>query len=240
MTTVNDLIRQALKKAGVLGVGQNPRAEDINDAFADLNDMVGQWARQRWLIYHLVELSKVSTGAQSYTVGPGGDLDIIQRPDRLEAAFFRQIVQSQPNQIDYPLEILEAREDYNNIALKSLASFPQLIFYDADYPLGKIYPWPIPQANIYSVFITVKAVLNAFTNVASTIILPPEYMAALKWNLAARLRPAYQLPPDPSVTAFAETSLNTLRKANTQIARLTMPSDLVRPGIYNPYSDQIR
>lgn len=238
--TCNEIVRQALKKAGVLGVGQNPRAEDMNDAFQDLNDMIGTWARNRWLIWHLVTLEKASTGAQYYTVGPGGDYDISVRPDRLEDAYFRQLVQSQPNQIDYPLEILESREDYNKIALKQLTSFPQLIFYDSDWPMAKVYPWPIPQANLYSVLISVKAVLGAFTNLAQTVNLPPEYMAAIKFNLAARLRPSYQLPEDPSVTALAVSSLNVIRKANTQIARLYMPSDLVRPGIYNPYSDQIR
>jgi len=83
--------------------------------------MIAQWARKRWLMWHLIDVAKVSTGAQSYTVGVGGDFNT-PRPDRLEAAFFRQIVPSQPNLIDYPLEIIEARETYNNIALKTLSS----------------------------------------------------------------------------------------------------------------------
>src|SRR5262249_34228889 len=79
------------------------------------------------------------------------------RPSKLESAFLRQLTQSQPNQIDYPLELLQSREDYNLIALKQLQSFPGYVFCDSEWPLAKIFPWPVPQANIYGVFVTVRA-----------------------------------------------------------------------------------
>lgn len=239
MTTPNDIIKLALKNAGVTGVGQTPSAEDMNDAFTILNFMIGQWNRKRWLIYHLIDASFVSTGAQSYTVGPGQNFNI-PRPDRLEAAFFRQLIPSQPNQIDYPLEIIEARETYNNIALKTLSSFPNYIFYDSAFPVGLVYPWPLPQANIYSIHISVKETISQFTNLAQTINLPPEYFAAILYNLSERLRPNYQLPIDPQIVGLARDSLAVIRGANAQIPRLTLPTDIVRPGIYNVYSDQIR
>lgn len=239
-TTALDLIKQALKAAGVLGVGQTPLAEDANDALTQLNWMIAQWQVKRWLVYRLESLSVTSTGAQSYTVGPGGDIDVPSRPDRLEAAFFRQLVQSQPNQIDYPLRLLQSREDYNNIALKNLQSFPTYIFYDSDFPLGRIYPWPIPQPDIYQVFISIKVQLNAFPALTTEIDLPAEYYAALFYNLAVRLAPLYKQPQDATNVALAKESLDVIRGANAQIAQLQMPSDLVRPGIYNIFSDQIR
>jgi hypothetical protein len=240
VTTPIEIINQSLKDAGTLGVGQSALPEDVNDAFTKLNWMIAQWNRKRWLVYHLVDVAKVSTGAQSYTVGPGQDYDVAVRPDRLEAAFFRQVVQSQPAQIDYPLELIQAREDYNNIALKGLTSFPQYIFYDSAWPVGRVYPWPIPQANIYEVHLTLKMVLAQFTSKTQSIDLPNEYYAAIQQNLTLRLWPAYKQPPDATIVALAKDALNVIRGANTQIARLVMPTDLVRPGIYNPYSDQIR
>lgn len=238
MTTPNDIIDQALKKSGVLGIGQTASAEDTNDAFLDLNDMLAQWQRKRWLIWHLVDYSIVSTGANSYTIGPGGDINIVQRPDRLESAFFRQLTQSQPNQVDYPLELIESYETYSRIPLKNLQTFPQYIFYDSGYPLGTLHAYPVLQASIYELHIQVKALLSQFNTLADVIVLPPEYTAALKWNLAARLRPSYQLEHDPQITALALDSLNVIRGANTQIQRLTMPMELVRGGLYNIYSDQ--
>ena len=240
MTTPLDIIKSSLKDAGVVGIGQAPSAEDYADGFQRLNWMISQWNRKRWLVYHLVTLGFVSTGAQSYTVGPGCQYDIATRPARLESAFMRQLTQSQPNQIDYPLQILESREDYNNIALKTLTSFPNYIFYDSDWPVGLIYPWPLPEASIYEVFITVSQVLGQFAAQNQAINLPDEYLAALHYNLAARNCVAYTRPISPDIVALARDSLNVIRGANTQIARLTMPADLIRPGIYNPYSDQIR
>lgn len=239
MATPNEIINQAFKKSGVLGVGQTASAEDTNDAFLDLNDMLAQWQRQRWLIWHLVTTGFTSTGAVSYTVGPGGNFNI-PRPDRLESAFLRQLVTTQPNQVDYPLGIIQAREDYNRIALKTLSTFPMYVFYDSAYPTGVVYPWPVPQPSIYQLFITTKAHLSRFSTLTEEIDLPPEYIAALKWNLAARLRPSYQLPEDPQITALANIALNVIRNANAQVARLTMPDDVVRNGNYNIFSDQIR
>lgn len=237
MTTPQDIVTQALKKSGVLGVGQTALAEDINDGFTDLNDMLAQWRRKRWLVYHLVTMSFTSTGAQSYTIGPGGNFNVAERPDKIDSAFFRQLNTTSPNQVDYPLKIIDAREDYNRITLKGLVTFPEYLFYDSAYPTGLLYPWPVIQSGLYELFITIKEQLTAFTGLSQSIVLPPEYMAALKWNLAARLRPSYQMPPDPSVVALAKDSLNVIRNANAQIPTLKMPAALTRRGIYNIYSD---
>jgi hypothetical protein len=238
MTTPQDIIIQALKKAGVLGVGQSALAEDINDAFYDLQDMLGQWQRKRWLIWHLVDYAYMSTGALSYTVGPGGNFPISPRPDRIESAFFRQVINTMaPNQIDYPLDIIEAREDYNRITLKQLISFPQYLFYDSAFPTGFVYPWPVIQNNLYELHLTVKETLSQFTSLNQNINLPLEYMAALKFNLAIRLRQAYQLQADPVLIGLAKDALNVIRNANFQVARLQVPEILIRPGLYNIFSD---
>lgn len=243
ITSAADIVRLALKDAGVLGVGQTANAEDTNDVFDTLNSMLAQWSIKRWLVFHLLDLSVVSTGAISYTVGPGGNIDTgsVQRPDRLEdGCFFRQLVSSStPNQIDYPLQILESREDYSRISLKQLSTFPSYIFYDPAMPLGSIYPWPVPNPTYYEIHIAVKDQLQQFANLADTINLPNQYYAALRYNLGATIRPLYQMPPDPTLTALALTSLNIIRNSNAQVPRLRMPTGLTRGGLYNPFSDRL-
>lgn len=150
--TPNDLITLALKQAGAFGVGQTPLAEDMNDAFTLLNMMLGQWNRKRWLIYHLLDVPFQATGAETYTIGPGGDLAYAVRPDRLEGAYSRLVTggvvdgglrdwsrdfspdfgegspSPPPNSptdavgIDYPLRVIQSFEDYSAIAFKSLGS----------------------------------------------------------------------------------------------------------------------
>lgn len=254
-TRVRDLCQASLRMANVIGVGQTALAEDAATAQEHLQWMLQEWERKRWLVYHLVQLSVTSTGAQAYSIGPGGDMDTnafalpfgsqfgqSARPNRVEYAFLRQLTQSQPNQIDYPLEQLQAREDYDKIALKQLQSFPGYFFYDSAWPLGYIYAWPVPQANIYALHVTVREQLPvAFANQATPVSLPYEYYNAIVMNLAIRLRARYGIPSfqgDP-LPGLAKDALNALRAGNAQIPRLQTPADLARPLIYNIFSDRM-
>lgn len=241
--TVQDMLTLCLQDAGIIGLGQQAVPQDSTNALARLNWMLAGWRHQRWLVYNLRNRSVVSTGAQTYSVGPGGNIDttIYQRPDRIEYAFFRQLIPSGPSiQTDYPLEILTSWEDYNRIGLKALGTFPTTIFYSNDFPLGTLYPWPIPQAALYEIFITIKEQLTGSLNFTDDLLLPEEYFNAIHWNLTVILRSAYDLPPKPGDVAFAKNSLNIIRGANAQITRLQMLGELLRPGIYNPYSDNYR
>jgi hypothetical protein len=240
MTTAADIITLALKDAGIVGVGQTPNAEDSNDALTRLNSMLALWQRRRWLVWHLVDVSKVSTGAQSYTVTTGGDFNVA-RPDRLEDGCFVRQVNTGSNQPDYPLELIESREDYNQICLKTLTGGPPgFIFYDAAMPTGRVYPWPIPPATIYEIHIALKEQLGSFANLAAAFSMPPEYEEAIRYNLAIRLRSAYQMDPDEILIGLAASGLNTIRNANAQIPSLRLPATLRKPvgaGGYNIYSN---
>lgn len=242
MTTAYDLCVSALKKAGITGVGQAPAATDINDAFTDLNDMLAQWQRQRWLIWTLVDSAFIANGnggnLTPFTVGTGGNFNIA-RPDRIEGGYFRQIVAA-GLPIDYPLKILESYQDYaEKIALKTMVSFPNYACYRPDFPTGSLFVYPVPTAALYEVHILTKAVLAQFANLTTTVLLPPEYNAAIKWNLTVRLRASYDLPDNQTQIKLAKEGLNIIRGANTQIGRLSLPPNLLGNGAYNPYSDRI-
>lgn len=242
LVTPQDLITFGLKAAGILGVGQTALAEDNTDAFSALNGMLAQWNAKRWLIYHLLDLHVVTTGAISYSVGPGCDFNV-PRVDRLEAAFFRQFVSGIPGQtyVDYPLDILQSREDYNQIALKQLMSWPQAVFFDSGNPTGAVYPVPIPLQNAtYELHLTVKEHLPQFATYTQSVNLPDEYTEALWTNLTIRLCAIYPgAVLSPITEGLAKASLSTIRTANTQVPRLRMPSGMVRPPLYNIFSGQV-
>ena len=270
-TTAKDIAQAALRDCGAWGVGQTPLDTDISDALARLQWIVQQWERKRWFVYHLVTYSVVAKpdpkglfqGKQAYTVGPGGDIDtnkrirpwedeyspdfgpaypVSTRPNRIESCFLRQLTMSQPNQIDYPMTQIFSMEDYNRIALKGLSSFPGYFFYDTSWNMGLLYPWPIPQANIYEVHISVREQLPPmFTQAAMELDIPYEYYNALVLQLAVRLRPKYGIiaQPGDTLAAQAKDALNTIRKANFQIGRIQVPGDLIRPQLYNIFSDRM-
>lgn len=236
--TPNDLILLALKQANVLGVGQSASAEDIDDCFMLLNMMLAQWQRRRYAVWTLKTLTVPCDGSQSYSIGPGGDLNTA-RPNKVESAFVRMMNTTAPNQVDYPLEIIRAREDYDRIYLKSMQSFPQYLFYDSAYPLGNLFAWPIPDAQ-FELHVTLMEQLQTFATPYDDFEMPPEYQEAIMYNLALRIYPMYGLQVNEAVAALAKASMNILEAANVQVPRLKVPSSLTRRGVYNPYSDQVR
>lgn len=239
LSTPAEIVRFSLKAAGVLGVGQSALPEDYSDAFDAMNAMLAGWARRRWLVYHLIDVWAPTTGAVSYNVGPGETFDVA-RQDRMEAAFFRQTISAPPNQVDFPLEVLESREDYNQIRLKALSTtLPRWIWFDSGWPIGTVYPWPIAPAGAGEVHVSFKAPLGAFTSYTQSINLPPEYAEAIWSNLVIRLSPVYQYEVNKAVLAIANTSLAAIRGANTQIPRLKMPRFLSYRSRYDIFSDTL-
>jgi hypothetical protein len=243
--TAQDMCYLALKNASLLGVGQTPLTEDLTDVFNLLNGMLGLWSRNRWLIWHLLDLAcpTPQTTKREYSIGPGGDYDF-PRPDRLEGAYFRQFV-SGPGvnigggPVDFPLQLLQSMEDYSLIALKYLTTWPQAVFYDAAFPYGQILPVPIPNVANSELHVLIKDTLNQFSTLTTSVYLPPEYYEAIWSNLAVRVAAAF---PGASITpltvGLAKASLQIIRKANAQVPRLRMMTALVRPPLYNIFSGQ--
>lgn len=145
MTTARTLCNDALKEAGILGVGQTALPEDINDAFTRLQRMVAVWQKNRWLVPSLQEYSFTASSERFYTVGLGGDINIIP-PSDIKGAY---IVQRNTGQTPVSLQLQKifSYEDYIRIAVKDLNSLPDHFFYDNGYPLAKFYPWPVPNSS---------------------------------------------------------------------------------------------
>lgn len=237
MTTGIDICTSALLKARVIGVGNAPDADQINRSLSLLNDMLSLWSSQRWLTFHLLDFAVPATGAQSYSIGPNGDINVTVRPDRIESAYIR-IINNGGLPVDYPLDPILSREDYSRVALKTLQSQPSAYFYDSDFPLGRIYPLPIPKAALYELHVTTRVIMPQFPTPATTISLPPEYLHAIKWNLARLIRAEWGYPESSEINKIAQNGLNVVRSSNVQTPTLHMPAGMARGGSsYNFYSD---
>lgn len=231
----------SLMDAGIVGFDESVEPAMLNRAFRQVNWLLAQWSRKRWLCYRIQDYSFVSTGAQTYQVGNGQTVNINPRPDRLEYAFVRFLNQSggvSPLPVDIRLKIIQSHENYADITVKNIGTLPWEIFYDPVIPNGVLFPWPVPQANLYEIHVGFKVVLPRFLSLQQPINLPEEYEAALNWCLARTLRVSYQLPMDPEINALARDALNTMRLANTAVGVLRMPSELMhRNRAYDYRSD---
>ena len=264
-TTWGDLLTAALRDSGALGIGMIPLSEDLLDASARGIWLLESWSNKRWLNYTLVTFTVAATGQSvdgsgnpvPYTVGPTGaevtppqisvgTVGLTTRPDRIESAFFRQLIAAPNGPVDYPLRLLPSLEDYNAIRMKGLTNFSLICYYQAEWPYGNLYVWPWPQSNIYALGITVrKSLPQAISLVANPLPvvmnLPFPYYRALVKNIAMEVRPKYGIANTPGdiLSAQARDALDTIRRGNTQIPLLGIPPGLApRPGMYNIFSDQ--
>ncbi len=249
--TCQALLTNALVDAGIIGIDEAPEQPILNRTFTQANWLLAQWARKRWLCYRIQDYAFVTTGADTYLVGNGQTVNINPRPDRLEYAFLRFLNQSNLASgspwssgfssgfgplgptggsasalVDIPINIIKSHEDYSRITVKFIGTLPWRIFYDPLWPIGVLFPWPIPQPSIYEIHVGFKVVLPRFSSIQQPINFPPEYEAALNWCLARRLRVTYQMPADPEINALARDALNAIRLANTAVGVLPMPSFL--------------
>lgn len=226
ISTTGDLIEFALRASGILGIGQTASAEDANTGLEFLRNLIAQWQRKRWLTIVDQEVSvAASTGASSYTIGPGGDFNCA-RPDHIAAAYIR-ILGTTPNLVDIPIEVILAREDYARVSVKSLITMPAVVWYESAWPIGNLHWWPIPPANQYGLFVVIKGPLPLYSTLTDALNLPQEYYEALLWSLCVRLQMAYGLPARPDHAQAMNQAMNTLRQANAQIAEAPIPAALL-------------
>lgn len=240
--SVGALLTNALVDAGIVGIDESIEQPILNRAFTQANWLLAQWARKRWLVYRIADYSLVSNGSMNYPVGNIGanvvGININPRPDRIEYAFLRFLNQGGSVNVDIPLDIIQSHEDYSRIAVKNIGTLSWRIFYDPVWPVGLLFPWPVPQASLYEIHVGFKVVLPRFASLQQPVNFPPEYEAALNWALARRFRVSYQMPSDPEINALARDALNTIRLANSAMGVLRMPSFLRNKNrAYDVYGD---
>jgi len=184
-------------------------------------------------------LGGFETGPDNAAVSPTQSLSVA--PRRIRAVFLRQPGQSGGLPIDYPLYGLDSMADYARIALKGMVSFPGAYYYDPAWPLGRIFLYPLPTNAIYGVGCVLRDQLPLqFVTAQDVIELPFIYFNAFYTNLAVRLRPHYGMRTFPGDTLpdLAKGARAAIKNTSVQIAQLSLPQELSRPGIYNIFSDR--
>lgn len=229
ISTVGDLLNTVLKVAGILGVGQTAVPDDLNTGLDLLRALIAQWQKKRWLVFVEQTVSVAnSTGATTYSIGPGCDFDVNGRPDHISRAYVRIIPGVPPNLVDIPIEVFDALEDYSAISIKTLQTIPAAIYYESGYPTGQIYVWPVPPAGQYGIYLVLKLPLPTYISLSDPLSLPDEYTDALIWTMAVRMQMSYGLQARPDHVAAMRVAINTIRLANTQIPQLGMPAPVGR------------
>lgn len=202
-----DLIKSSLRLVNAIAIGETPTAQETQDALRVLNNLLETWSTENLTV--LTQESQTFTfvpGQASYKIGVGGNW-VGTRPIQIGSAYTRY------QGTDFPLE--EVTDDwYNLIATKNQQSqIPCWFKYDADFPLGTITLWPVP--NVASTMtITSNKQFASIPSSATTLVLAPGYERALRYALAVDLAPEFQVLVPQIVADVARGSKAAIKRAN--------------------------
>jgi P22 tail accessory factor len=198
MSTAGQLIAQALLKIGVTASGETLPADEANEGFIELNQMLDVWSNDGLMIYHVTNyLFDVTPGVSTYSIGPQAtwDTGTMKRPMQIQkwGAFVRQTVAPGLTN-DYKLEYWP-NETYQNVFLKGqTTNFPSRFTYQPGYPIATIILWPVPTIALQFGLSGLDQ-FQTFSNLTDQVSLPPGYESAIVFNLAINLAPSYGIEP---------------------------------------------
>lgn len=227
MTTANsitvkslDIIKSAMFELGSLAAGETPNLDDQAWVLQKTQRLIDEWNAREPMIFN-VNFSRFTlpTGKQPITIGPGGDIDVNQRPVTIYSASLILVSGNAQNEIDISINI---RDDdwWANQAIKGLEStLPTDLYYSPSWPLGQMFLWPKPTA-VNDIRLETREVLTIPTAYNTGITLPPAYWNLLIYELAISLGPGFEKEPSPTLLALWKRSLKAVQVNNISSPRL--------------------
>lgn len=202
--TAQTLIKAALRAIGAIATGETPSADEMADGLESLKFMLRHWADKDIMIPYQSQDSATMTGAQSYTIGSGGDFNTA-RPVSILGGYVRDL-----SGYDHPVKTIDA-DRYRSLRLKNMGGTCEYLWYSPEYPLGKIYVYPTGGSTLY---IDSLKPLTEPSMLTSNIEFPPGYDEAIKWNLAVRMAPEYGKDASETVLALATSAYEYIEARN--------------------------
>jgi hypothetical protein len=241
-TTYRDLIAGALRLIGIIGDGEPPSSYQSSNALFTLQEMIDSWNADDLMIYttSFHELP-ITLPQQTWTIGPGGDIDVPVRPSEIDTAFLRQNA-STAQPVDLPMAILSPTEWADVRSKSSASNYPRFIYMNGDWPVATLYLWPFPQVADAELHLLFNQTLDPGITLDTPENLPPAYRQALRFNLACLLAPEYGLEASQAVSMQAYKSKNIIAQNNQSIDRLDYDSAIqgTQGGKYWVGDDQVR
>lgn len=241
-TTARDLITDALLMLGVYDTASPLTDADAEYGLRKLNQLMDMWSNMSLACYAVLEQSApLVAGQAAYTIGPGGNFNMVRPLSILTDPGTAYVQDANGN--NYPMSVVP-RDKWNLYSNRSAiitSNFPNVLFYDPQFPLGVINITPYPNM-AYTMFWDSYAQLSEFATLQTALSLPPGYELAIVSNLAVLLKPAFlDGPIDPIIPVTASESLGTIKRMNTRELVAVYDSEIVSRAqvSYNPYTDSV-
>lgn len=215
MATALDIIKRGFKTATILAAGEAPSSEDASDALDLLNDLIEELNINSLMIFRdNVETFSLVAGTGSYTIGASGTFNTT-RPIEIISAAIRT-----SDNIDTPLMVFN-QEQYLRLSDKTSQGKPDVLYYDAQYTLGVIKLYPVPDA-AYTLVINSNYQLSALASTSTEVTLPMGYNKILRYLLAVELCIMFGKPVPSDVAKVAFKIRQALEVTNSRSSDTTL------------------
>jgi hypothetical protein len=219
--TAQTLIKSALRSIGAIATGETPTNSEMMDGLEALRFMLRSWSGNNIRLYFTTSEVITLTGAASYTWGSGGTITTA-RPVQIHGAY---------TSVNLVEVVDEAK--YRRLVVANQGGPVQWIWYQPQYPLAYLFPWPLSSASL-TVHSTKE--LSDPTGLTYSVTFPTEYDDAIKWNLAVRLGPEYGKDPSNTILSLAASSLHAIETLNFSMQIPESRPDIMGlsgGGVYN-------
>lgn len=190
--TVRDLITETFRDIQVLAAGDPLDETTATDGLAKLTRLLDSWNAEEAGVYGSSPNSYTLTpNLNPHTIGPASfspSFTVTSRPVSIDVA--NLVVTAGTAAVHYPLDLVN-QDWYANLPLPGLATWPYALYYSTDWPLGKIYLFPVPDL-AYGLQLWTRTVLADLT-LDDAVSFPPGYRDAIILTLGEMLAPTY--PP---------------------------------------------
>ncbi|MFA5127298.1 MAG: hypothetical protein WC465_04885 [Patescibacteria group bacterium] len=228
MTTCADIILLALKDINLIDENETPSASTLADAFSTLKQMLSIWQVDGNSIYAIQDVTFAPTGALSYTIGIGGVVSSVARPDDIRYCY--HVIDG----LSYPmLDRLSTREEYESIGLKTLAGIPYCFYYEKSFPTGTLFIYPQPTTG--TIHFGIDVPFTSYTAAANDLSLPAEYDMTIRFNLAAILGDTMGVGVPEKVERLARETKQVMERNNLKIPRNTSRHYISKEARFNGY-----
>lgn len=189
----NAMINAALRLIGVGRRGETLTHEEMEDASEALNLMLKAWQAEGLQLWKRTKLNIPLVGGQSsYALGLVGADVTTPRPLRILECNRKDKI----NNITTPLYRMSQKE-YYALPNRAQEGIPVSFYFDPTLTNSTFYVWSTPsaaEAANWEIELTYHAPVDDVDIGTDDIDCPPEWLEAVKFGLATRLAPEYDLP----------------------------------------------
>lgn len=217
MPTIGDMVTSALVEIKVARAGDVLAPDDMATGLYVFNRLLDLWNADHRKVYASGFTDYTFTPSLSpHTIGPGGTFSVTVRP--VELLFAAVNIGGSPASFT-PITVRDAAWYANQPVPALTNTLPIDVYYQPDFPLGKLYFWGIP-TTAYGVRLWTRALLASVAQ-TDTFSLPQGYQSALELTLAEELSPAFGQRVEPSTERRAREARATIFGNNDDTPRLT-------------------